>query len=140
MAKAQLADDCHCPFLHAVKQVRQIAVKIVVYLEGGNGGVSEKYAAGAAEHVNKSAAVQRKQRVENVKDGCFIAHPRYRGFNGDHLTFVTVQSPHKRKKDGTNRHGAIDTVLILIGQDRSCPCVRAVLSACGFPARSIRCG
>ena len=140
MAEAQLSDGRHRSLLHTVKQVRKVAVKVVVHLEGGHGRVSEKYAAGAAEHVNKSAVVQRKQRVENVKDGCFIAHPRYRGFNGDHLTFVTAQSPHKRKKDGTNRHGAIDTVLILIGQDRAFPYGRAVPSAYGFPVRSIRRG
>ena len=140
MAEAKLSDGRHCSFLHAVEQIRKVAVKVVIHLEGGYGWVSEQYAAGTAEHVNKSAVVQRKQRVENVEDGSFVAHPRYRGFYGDHLTFVTVQSPHKRKKDGSNRHGAIDTVLILIDQDRSCLCVRAVPSAYGFPVRSIRCG
>jgi len=112
VAEAKLSDGRHRPFLHAVKQIRQVAVEVVVHLEGGHGRVSEKYAAGAAEHVNKSAVFQRKQCVEDVKDGGFIAHPRYRGFYGDHLTFMTGQSPHKRKKDGTNRHGAIDTVLM----------------------------
>lgn len=98
MAEAKLSYGRHRALFHTVKQIRQIVVKIVVHLEGGHGGISEKHATGAAEHVNKSAVVQRKQCVENVKDGCFIANPRYRGFNGNHLTFVTVQSPHKRKK------------------------------------------
>ena len=90
MAEAQLSDGRHRSLLHAVEQIRKVAVKVVVHLEGGHGGVSEQYAAGAAEHVNKSAVVQWKQRIENAEDGGFVAHPRYRGFYGDHLTFVEV--------------------------------------------------
>ena len=75
MAEAQLSVGGVSLKKQTVKQVRKVAVKVVVHLEGGHGRVSEKYAAGATEHVNKSAVVQRKQRVENVKDGCLIAHP-----------------------------------------------------------------
>lgn len=75
MAEAQLPDGRHCPFFHAVKQICQIAVIIVVHLERMDFWLTEQYAAGAAEHIDKPAIFQREQRVQNMKDSTFITYP-----------------------------------------------------------------
>ena len=88
VAKAQLPDDCQGSLLHAVEQIDQIAVEVVVHLKGGNLRLSEKDTAGAAEYINEPAVFQRKQCIEDMEDSGFVSNPRYRGFNGDHLSFV----------------------------------------------------
>lgn len=75
MAKTEFSDDCHCSLFHAVKQICKIAVEIVVHLEGTDFGVSEQYAAGAAEYIDKAAVFQWEQSIQNVEDGAFVAHP-----------------------------------------------------------------
>lgn len=75
MAEAKFPDSCHCPFLHAVKQIRQITVIIVIYFKWSNFGIAKQHTAGAAEHIDKSTIFQREQRVQNMQDSAFIAYP-----------------------------------------------------------------
>ncbi len=74
IAEAKLSDGRHCSFLHAVEQIRKVAVKVVIHLEGVNGRFAEKDAAAAAEHINKASVVQREQSVENVQDRSFVSY------------------------------------------------------------------
>lgn len=74
MAKAKFSDGCHCPFFHTAEQIGKIAVEIVVHLEGTDFGIAEQYAARTAEHIDKATVFQRKQGVEDMEDGAFVAH------------------------------------------------------------------
>ena len=74
MAEAKFPDRRHRAFFHAVEEVDQIAVKIVVHLEGVNCRLPEKNASAAAEHINKASVVQRKQSVENVQDRSLVSY------------------------------------------------------------------
>ena len=88
IAKSKLSYNSKGAGFHASEEVNQVAVEVVVHLKGGNLRLSEKDAAGAAEYINKPAVFQRKQCIEDMEDSGFVSNPRYRGFNGDHLSFV----------------------------------------------------
>ena len=60
VAEAKFSDCGICPFLHAMKEINEITVKIVIHLKGRHGGIAEKHAAGAAEYIDKSAVFQWK--------------------------------------------------------------------------------
>lgn len=90
MAEAKLTNRCHRPFLHASKQVDQVAVEVVVHLEGVDGRLAEKDASAAAEHIYEASVMQREQCVENVQDRSLVSYTTYRGFNVDHLAFHEV--------------------------------------------------
>ena len=90
MAEAKFPDCRHRAFFHAVEEVDQVAVKVVVYLKGINRRLSEKNAATATEHVDEASVVQWEQRIKNVQDRSFVSYTGYRGFDGDHLAFHKV--------------------------------------------------
>lgn len=75
VAEADLSDRRHRPLLHASEQIDEVAVKIVIHLEGMYLRLTEQYAARAAEHVDKSAVFRWEYRIEDMEDRGFVAHP-----------------------------------------------------------------
>lgn len=74
MTEAKLSYGRHCSFLHTAEQIGEISVVIVVHLKGTDFGITEKYAARAAEDIYKSSVFQRKQRIYNIEQGGFVAY------------------------------------------------------------------
>ena len=90
ITESELTDRSHRTLLHTVEEVDKVAIKIVIYLEGVDSRLSEKYASAAAEHIDKTSIVQRKQRIEDVQNCTFVSYTGYRGFRVDHLAFHEV--------------------------------------------------
>lgn len=74
VAKTQFPDSRHRPFFHAVEQVCEISVKVVIHLEWVR-RLAQQHAPRPAEHLHEPAILQGKQAVNDREDGRFIAHP-----------------------------------------------------------------
>lgn len=57
------------------EEVGKVAVKVIVDFKRAYLRVPQKDAAGAAEHIDKPSVFGRKQCIEDMEDGAFIAHP-----------------------------------------------------------------
>ena len=63
VAKAQLSDGRRRSVLHAMKEIDEVSVKIVIHLKGMHLRLSEQNTSAAAEYVHKSAVFHRKNSV-----------------------------------------------------------------------------